>query len=239
MSKQVTVKFIKEIGRYIYEFEYGENILTFKCVKQDINKTLEKANNGDLFEVQTQEDKGIIWLNSLIPVAKTQKTLTDSIETKTEKYPPVNNTFQELYNMSCKTEKKGKFNYISWATCWAKIKEYDSNATFKVYQAEDGFPCWIKKGIGAFVKVGVTINGLEHIEFHPVLDNNNNSMIEKEYEKEYKSKSGVVSKVEQVSKISSFDINNAVKRCLVKACAFHGFGLKLYDGEELGELENE
>ena len=35
--------------------------------------------------------------------------------------------------------------------------------------------------------------------------------------------------------ITSVDANKSIKRCLVKACAMHGLGLYIYEGEELPE----
>ena len=72
-----------------------------------------------------------------------------------------------------------------------------------------------------WVKTGVTINGIEHIEELPVMDFKNKSL--------------------EAKKITSVDANKAIQRSLTKACARHGLGLYIYEGEdlplELKELE--
>ena len=75
----------------------------------------------------------------------------------------------------------------------------------------DGRTCW--------VKTGVTIDGLEHIEYLPVMDMRNQSI---PYER-----------------VTSFDVNKAIQRSLTKAVARHGLGLYIYAGEDLPEMERE
>jgi hypothetical protein len=67
------------------------------------------------------------------------------------------------------------------------------------------------------VKTGVTINGLEHIEYLPVMDYRNQSI--------------------PADKVTSFDVNKAIQRGLTKAAARHGLGLYIYAGEDLPEDE--
>jgi hypothetical protein len=69
------------------------------------------------------------------------------------------------------------------------------------------------------VKTGVTINGLEHIEYLPVMDYRNASII--------------------VDNVTSFDVNKAIQRSLTKAVARHGLGLYIYAGEDLPEADRE
>jgi hypothetical protein len=65
----------------------------------------------------------------------------------------------------------------------------------------------------------VTINGLEHIEYLPVMDYRNASIM--------------------VDKVTSFDVNKAIQRSLTKAVARHGLGLYIYAGEDLPEAEQQ
>ena len=123
--------------------------------------------------------------------------------------------FETLSKIKCKTEKKGRFDYVSWAEAWKNVKKAYPNANFKVYETEKGFPAFVSDKIGGFVKVGVTIEELEHIEHFPILNNYNKS-ISKDI-------------------MTSFDINTSIKRALVKCLAFHGLGLHVYDGEEFVE----
>ena len=63
------------------------------------------------------------------------------------------------------------------------------------------------------MKTGVTVNGIEHIEYLPVMDNRNRSI--------------------PVENITSMDANKAVQRSITKACARHGVGTHVYAGEDL------
>lgn len=121
-------------------------------------------------------------------------------------------------NVNEHTEKKNGLTYLSWAWAWAEVKKLYPLATYKVYEREDGNIYWTD-GRTAWVKTGVTINGLEHIEYLPIMDYNNKSI--------------------PLEKITSFDVNKAIQRSLTKACARHGLGLYVYAGEDLPEDVNE
>jgi len=117
-------------------------------------------------------------------------------------------------NVNGHTEKKNGLTYLSWAWAWAEVKKLYPLATYKVYEREDGNIYWTD-GRTAWVKTGVTINGLEHIEYLPIMDYTNKSI--------------------PLEKITSFDVNKAIQRSLTKACARHGLGLYVYAGEDLPE----
>ncbi len=79
--------------------------------------------------------------------------------------------FQTLFeiNVNKQIEKKNGLNYLAWAYAWSETKKLYPTATYKVYETEsgciyhtDGRTCW--------VKTGVIIEGLEHIEYLPVMD---------------------------------------------------------------------
>ena len=121
-------------------------------------------------------------------------------------------------NVNGKTEQKGNLTYLSWAWAWAEVKKRFPDATYTIYENEhgwnyhtDGKTCW--------VKTGVTVNGIEHIEYLPVMDNRNNSIT--------------------ADKVTSFDVNKAIQRSLTKAVARHGLGLYIYAGEDLPEADKE
>ena len=120
-------------------------------------------------------------------------------------------------NVNEHTEKKNGLTYLSWAWAWGKLKEFYPDANYTVYTNElNGMP-YFTDGKTCTVKVGVTVEGLEHIEFLPVMDYRNKSI---PYEA-----------------VTSFDVNKAVQRCLTKAIARHGLGLYIYAGEDLPEEE--
>lgn len=124
--------------------------------------------------------------------------------------------FETLNAVNCNehTEKKLGLTYLSWAWAWAEIKKRYPDASYKIYENAQGFnyhhdnhTCW--------VKTGVTINGLEMIEYLPVMDARNKSI--------------------SLEQVTSFDVNRAIQRSLTKACARHGLGLYIYAGEDLPE----
>jgi hypothetical protein len=117
-------------------------------------------------------------------------------------------------NVNDKTEKKGNLTYLSWAWAWAEVKKQYPDVQRKVYENvnqcnyfTDGKSCW--------VKVGVTINEIEHIDYLPVMDFRNKSIL--------------------LDDVTSMDINKAIQRSTTKALALHGLGLYIYAGEDLPE----
>lgn len=115
-------------------------------------------------------------------------------------------------NVNEHAEKKNGLTYLSWAWAWAEVKKVFPDAQYKIYERpEDGCIYWTD-GRTCWVKTGVTINGLEHIEYLPVMDYRNNSIL--------------------LEKITSTDVNKAIQRSLTKACARHGLGLYIYMGNQ-------
>ena len=128
------------------------------------------------------------------------------------------NYFTKLYgiNVNDKVEKKNGLSYVSWPFAWAEVKKLYPDATYTVYENKDGW-CYHTDGRTAWVKTGVTINGIEHIEYLPVMDFKNRSI--------------------PLEQITSFDVNKAIQRSLTKAVARHGLGLYIYAGEDLPEAD--
>lgn len=128
------------------------------------------------------------------------------------------NYFTKLYgiNVNDKVEKKNGLSYVSWPFAWAEVKKLHPDATYTVYENKDGW-CYHTDGRTAWVKTGVTINSIEHIEYLPVMDFKNRSI--------------------PLEQITSFDVNKAIQRSLTKAVARHGLGLYIYAGEDLPETD--
>lgn len=126
------------------------------------------------------------------------------------------NYFTELnnINVNSKKEKKNNLDYLSWPWAWGELKKVHPDATFTVYENADGWN-YHTDGRTAWVKVGVTVNGIEHIEYLPVMDYKNKSI--------------------PLESITSFEVNKAIQRATVKAIARHGIGLYIYAGEDLPE----
>lgn len=124
--------------------------------------------------------------------------------------------YMTLSSVNCNehTEKKNGLTYLSWAWAWAEVKKRYPTANYTIYETPEGRPYW-DDGRTCWVKTGVTIEGLEHIEYLPVMDNRNNSI--------------------PVERVTSFDVNKSIQRSLTKAAARHGLGLYIYAGEDLPE----
>lgn len=114
-----------------------------------------------------------------------------------------------------KVETKGKIKYLSWAYAWDSLKKLYPQAQRKVYEDPstgwnyftDGRTCW--------VKVGVEVDGLEHIDYLPVMDHRNSAI--------------------PVDKVTQFDVNKTIQRSTAKAIAMHGLGIQLWTGEDIPE----
>jgi hypothetical protein len=126
-------------------------------------------------------------------------------------------TFEKLAQINTQNmvEKKGRFNYLSWAHAWAETCKVFS-PTRKVYKSDTGCN-YHTDGRFAWVEVGVTIEGIEHIDMLPIINHQNKSIA--------------------VDKITSMDVNTAIQRSTVKALALHGLGLNIYAGEDLPLVE--
>lgn len=140
------------------------------------------------------------------------------------------NYFKQLYDIDVrsKTKQKNSLSYLSWASAWSEVKKLFPNATFKIYEESIDIVekigetteihkiverPWFDDGTTGWVKTGVTINEIEHIEELPIMDFKNKSI--------------------PAGNITSSDANKAIQRSLTKACARHGLGLYIYEGEDL------
>ena len=128
------------------------------------------------------------------------------------------NYFKQLnaINVSDKIERKGNLSYLSWAYAWGELKKIFPTANYKIYENADGWN-YFTDGRTCWVKTGVTVEGIEHIEYLPVLNFKNAPIPAQE--------------------VTSFDVNKAIQRSLTKAVARHGLGLYIYAGEDLPEEE--
>ncbi|MBQ5985286.1 MAG: DUF1071 domain-containing protein [Bacteroidales bacterium] len=124
------------------------------------------------------------------------------------------NVFATLNAVNCNehTEKKGNLTYLSWAWAWKIVKTHFPDANYTIYENPDGWN-YFTDGRTCWVKTSVTIQGLEHIEYLPVMDSRNQSI--------------------PFEAVRSFDVNRTIQRSLTKACARHGLGLYIYAGEDL------
>ena len=123
-------------------------------------------------------------------------------------------TFMKLFktDVSKYTEKKGKYNYLSWAYAVQELKKVCPTARWGVTKAEDGSP-FFQTACGYFVDVWVEVDGVSLSQIHPVLDNRN----------------------ESIENPTAFQINTSLQRALAKCIALHGLGLYIFEGEDLPE----
>ena len=126
-------------------------------------------------------------------------------------------TFEKLsaINVNSKVDKKGGLNYLSWAWSWSEVKKACPDANYTIYENLDGL-FYHNDGKTAWVKTGVTIEGVEHIEYLPIMNFSNKSV--------------------NLENITSIDVNKAIQRSITKASARHGLGIYIYAGEDLPEV---
>jgi hypothetical protein len=120
-------------------------------------------------------------------------------------------------NVRGKVERKGQMDYLSWANAWHMLKQNYPEATRNVY--EDLATGWnyFTDGRSAWVKVGIMVNGMEHIDYLPVMDFRNKAL--------------------PVDKVTAIDVNKTIQRSTAKAIAMHGLGLSLWTREDITESD--
>lgn len=118
-----------------------------------------------------------------------------------------------------KAEKKGRADYLSWAHAWDMLKTNYPQAQRIIYESEHTGLNYFTDGKTAYVKVGVVVNEMEHIDMLPVMDHRNKSI--------------------PVDKICSFEVNKTIQRATAKAIAMHGLGLSLWTGEDIPSQPSE
>ena len=112
-----------------------------------------------------------------------------------------------------KAEKKGRADYLSWAHAWDMLKSNYPQAQRIIYESEHTGLNYFTDGKTAYVKVGIVVNDMEHIDMLPVMDHRNKSI--------------------PIDKIDSFEVNKTIQRATAKAIAMHGLGLSLWTGEDI------
>lgn len=142
-------------------------------------------------------------------------------------------TFDTLYaiNVNDKTETKEGLTYLSWSWAWAEVKKLYPDATYNIKRFENGLPYVYDENTGYMVFTDVTINGLTHEMWLPVMDSHNRAMKSEPYTVKTKYKEI------QVAAATMFDVNKAIMRCLVKNLAVFGLGLYIYAGQDLPEVD--
>ena len=125
----------------------------------------------------------------------------------------MNKTWKTLssLNVNDDKEKKGQFDYLSWADAWKHVQSAVDDATYELLD-DIVYPDNSRE-----VRCSVTINGVTHTMWLAVMDYNNRA----------------------IKNPDSAAINKARMRCFVKAIAMHGLGLYIYQGEDLPDAPEE
>ena len=130
------------------------------------------------------------------------------------------NYFEELnkINVNDKVEKKNGLSYLSWPYAWGELKKKYPEATFTIYENAQGWN-YHTDGRTCWVKTGVMVLGIEHIEELPIMDFKNKSI--------------------PLNQVTSYEVNKTIQRSLTKAVARHGLGLYIYAGEDLPDATDD
>ena len=120
-------------------------------------------------------------------------------------------------DVSDNVKQKGKYNYLSWVYAVRGLLKVAPDATWEIHEYEGSSERGVTKqpymrtDTGYYVKVTVTVSGIDRTQIHPVLDHSNKTSKEP----------------------NAFQVNTSIQRCLTKAIALHGLGLYIYAGEDL------
>lgn len=131
-----------------------------------------------------------------------------------------------------KNTGKATLSYLSWAFAWAEAKKRYPDANYEIVKFENGLPYCYDENTGYMVYTKVTIEGVTHEMWLPVMDSHNDAMLSKPYE--VKTKYGSYT----VDKCTMFDVNKTIMRCLTKNLAMFGLGLYIYAGEDLPTVDD-
>lgn len=127
---------------------------------------------------------------------------------------------------------KTKLTYLSWAWAWAEVKKRYPTASYEIIKF-NGIPYVYDENTGYMVYTTVTIEGITHEMWLPVMDGNNRAMLAHPYEVQTKYNKFTVQAA------TMFDVNKAIMRCLTKNLAMFGLGLYIYAGEDIPEVSEE
>jgi hypothetical protein len=125
------------------------------------------------------------------------------------------NVFKKLSEVDIKSKivKKGNQDYLSWSNAWSMLKQNYPTAQRIVYEDTMTGLNYFNDGKSGYVKVGVVVDGIEHIDYLPIMSYNNKSI--------------------RIEDITSFEVTKTIQRSMTKAIAMHGLGLSLWQGEDL------
>lgn len=159
----------------------------------------------------------------------------------------VGDIFNTLYYLDASShiEKKNGLSYLSWPWAVAEVSKVCPDWSYEVKKfGEEQLPYTLDPKTGYLVYTSVTMKGVTHDMWLPVMDGANKAMRDEPYQYEVakyeynpqtrrKEKTGTEMKTAEAA--TMFDINKTIMRCLVKNLAMFGIGLFVYAGEDLPE----
>lgn len=141
--------------------------------------------------------------------------------------------FLSSINVNEHIEKKNtsgtELTYLSWCYAWSELKKKFPNATYEIERFENNLPYVYDEKTGYMVFTKLTVDGVTHEMWLPVMDGTNHAMKSAPYK--YTTKSGE----KTVQAATMTDINKTIMRCLTKNIAMFGLGLYIYAGEDFPE----
>lgn len=174
--------------------------------------------------------------------------------------------FKELYSVDCSKSIEKKSNgstslsYLSWVFALKEIKLKCPDMTYEIERFTDPqtgavLPYTYDDKTGYMVFTKVTIEGITHEMWLPVMDSANKAMKKEPYKYSVKNPKFRYAKqsekdgkyydsygneqTEFIEKYCAaadmFDINKTIMRCLTKNFAMFGLGLSIYAGEDVPE----
>lgn len=79
------------------------------------------------------------------------------------------NYYKSLSELPIKrlVEKKGGLDYLSWSNAWDMLKKEYPTAQRIVYESQQNGLNYFTDGKSAYVKVGIIVKDIEHIDYLP------------------------------------------------------------------------
>lgn len=140
------------------------------------------------------------------------------------------NIFSNI-NVNEYTETRDDLTYLSWSKAWEYVKAKYPDAQYTIKKFNNDLPYVYDEHTGYMVFTDMTIEGVTHEMWLPVMNSSNKAMKAEPYT--YTTKKGE----RTVEAATMFDINKTIMRCLTKNIAMFGLGLYIYNGEDLPNSE--
>lgn len=204
---------------------------------------------------QHEMSKGMSEVMEQVLEEVNEETTVDTTP-ETSRHGEIFNVLRQV-NVNDHTEDKNGLTYLTWSWAWDVFKQHYPSATYNIYKNENGLPFVYDESTGYMVYTSVTVEGLTHEMWLPVMDGANAAMKNAPYTYKVKNKNFKWAKLDKESgkyldkygkeqpeylekvceAATMFDINKTIMRCLVKNLAMFGLGLYIYAREDLPDID--